>query len=612
LQRPPIAQPLRPVFEAAAALAWLIAALGALRSACLADAPVAATLLGIFSAGMFGWRLTAAMHRYDFKLRLCGRAAQALPAAELDRQQVALGDRLWLGWGFQWHASHAQLGTEILQRDPREVTAPPWLRWLARAPDPLRSRGLAWIHGIGAERDLVLPMKALEGHTAVLAVTGAMKTVLARLLIWQLAARGDTVIVIDPKGDRDLEATCRQVCSARNEPERYVTFHPAFPQASIRIDALATWDRETQVASRLRLLLPGRDDNFIAFAWMTIARLVGAMAHVGRRPSIAGLLDCLQSRHRLETLALETLLQDLGVTECGPAPTTSSRPGPYNDPRLAVAVARWRRDVPVQGQSAAVVGLLAMLESDRQWFDKMALSVTPLLTKLSAGGLSELLSPDYDDREDLRPIFTMRDLVAGRHVAYFGLDALSDTSVAEAIAALLLADLAATAGEIYRSKSAPGGPVRRIHVLCDEWGDVVCDPLVQLANKGRGAGVVLYLFGQTFADLVVKMGDVHKARRVLGNMNNLIVGATADAETLEIIATKVGETTVRQDVSGHATARGASPQGANTAAQRSLSITTRPAALVAAPLLTGLPDLQYFAVLDRAQVYKGRLPILAL
>jgi conjugal transfer pilus assembly protein TraD len=607
-----VAQPLRPVFEALSAVAWLIALVAILGGLVHLQCTDLGPLVAAFGAMMFAWRLATATRRYAFKLRLCGQDAQTLPATVLEQQRPALGDRLWLGWGFRWQPSHAQLAHEILQRDLPEVTAPHWVRWIVRAPDPVRSRGLAWIHGLQAERDLVVPMKALEGHTAVLAVTGAMKTVFARLLVWQLVARGDTVIVIDPKGDRDLEALCREVPRALGHPERHVAFQPAFPSRSIRFDALSSWDRETQVASRLRLLLPGADDNFIGFAWMTIARLVAAMGYVGRRPSITALLGCLQSRGRAEALALEALRRHGGVADATDTPPPANRGGPISDARLAAMITRWRRDVPARDQPAAIVGLLAMLDSDRQWFDKMALSITPLLTRLTAGGLGDLLSPDYDDAEDERPIFTTRDLIDGAHVAYFGLDALSDTSVAEAIVALLLADLASTTGEIYNHGASQDTQARRIHVLCDEWGDVVCDPLVQLANKARGAGVVLYLFGQTFADLVVKMGDVHKARRVLGNMNNLVVGATADAETLEIVASKVGETLVRQEATGHSTSRRTGAAGVDAASNRSVSVSAKVAALVPAPLMTGLPDLQFFAVLNRAQVYKGRLPVLVL
>ncbi|MFX8184067.1 TraM recognition domain-containing protein, partial [Acinetobacter baumannii] len=66
-------------------------------------------------------------------------------------------------------------------------------------------------------------------------------------------------------------------------------------------------------------------------------------------------------------------------------------------------------------------------------------------------------------------------------------------------------------------------------------------------NKARGAGVKLILAGQTFSDLVVKLGgDKAMALRVMGNMNNLIVGATNDGDTLDMIQSKIGETVIER------------------------------------------------------------------
>jgi len=176
----------------------------------------------------------------------------------------------------------------------------------------------------------------------------------------------------------------------------------------------------------------------------------------------------------------------------------------------------------------------------------------------------------------------------------------------------VLADLAATAGDLYKHAPQSALRERRVHVLCDEWGDVVCDPLVQLANKARGAGVVLYLFGQTFADLVVKMGDVHKARRILGNMNNLIVGATSDPQTLEILAAKLGETMVHRTTITQGVTRRLADAGLETSLGCGMSVGEQPAPLVSGSLLMGLPDLHCFAVVNRAQVHKLRIPVLDL
>jgi len=628
-QGPPI-DPLRPVVESVAALAWLAAAVHGAALAAWGVPKQAGALLVLGALAMLGRRLRAAWRRYAFKLALGGRPVQTLPVATLHGQRAALADRVWLGWGFRWQPSHAQLAHGILRCDLRDIAAPAWLRVVMRRPDPARAKGLAWLHGLAPEEDIVVPLKALEGHTAVMAVTGAMKTVLARLLVYQLAARGDTVIVLDPKGDRDLEALCRAVPRALGEPARFVSFHPAFGAASIRFDAFACWDRATQVASRLRMLLPGQDDTFIGFVWMATTHIVQAQALVGRRASIASLLEALRSPAALEALALRVLdrffarrspeapcaggaAPEVDVPRPRPrSPFAASAAGQVTDARLSAAVARFQSRVPPDEQPREISGLLSLLSYDRGWFDKMSVTLVPLLTRLSAGDLDALLSPDYDDIDDARPILTSRRLVEGRHVAYFGLDALGDAAVAEAIVALVLADLAATAGDIY--KHAPQATLRerRIHVLCDEWGDVVCDPLVQLANKARGAGVVLYLFGQTFSDLVVKMGDVHKARRILGNMNNLVVGATSDPETLEIVAAKLGETVVRRTALSHGATRRFAEGGIETHASSSVSVVEQAAALVPGNLLMGLPDLHCFAVINRAQVHKLRIPVLEL
>ena len=48
------------------------------------------------------------------------------------------------------------------------------------------------------------------------------------LLITQAALRGETVIIIDPKGDRDMRSLALRACRASGRPERFVSFHPAF------------------------------------------------------------------------------------------------------------------------------------------------------------------------------------------------------------------------------------------------------------------------------------------------------------------------------------------------------------------------------------------------
>lgn len=621
---------LRPAHEARAAVAWAFAL-----AHCLALAVAlrlrwpAALALCALCAAMLLLRLHEACAVWRFKLSMSAHRPQQLPSGQLELQHAALGGALWLGWGYRWQAEHTQLCHDVLKRPVRELQAPAWFRRLGgHAPPVGEGKGLGWVHGLATERDVLVPFAALEGHTAVLAITGALKTVLARLLVYQLARRGDTVIVLDPKGDRGLESVCRDVCTRLGEPGRFLKFHPAFASQSFRYDAIANWERETQVASRLQLLMGAQsDDHFGAFVWMSVTDIVRAMKRAGRRPTLSSLLHILRSPETAEALAEELLqpfLAGEGIDAAGEPPRGGPAAGPagrkepadgrhrgaFSSPRLARWVRQFREQVPAGRRPADIAGLIAVLETNREWFAKMVVGLTPILTRLTASDLGALLSPDHTDIHDPRPVYTARKLIDGRHVVYFGLDALSDTAVAESLAALVLADLAGTAGESYNRAQPADGPPPRVHVVCDEWGDLVCEPIIQLANKGRGVGIVLYLFGQTLSDLEVKLGDAGRAKRVLGNMNNFIVGATSDTDTLDFMARKFGDTVVQRATLSQSAGQKTEDTGLEFAATRQTSITEQAHELVPAQVLMGLPDLQYFAIVNRAQVFKGRIPVL--
>ncbi len=75
------------------------------------------------------------------------------------------------------------------------------------------------------------------------------------ILISQAILRGEAVIIIDPKGDKEMW-TMHDACEAMGQPERFVSFHPAFPEESVRIDPLRNFTRVTEIASRLAALIP--------------------------------------------------------------------------------------------------------------------------------------------------------------------------------------------------------------------------------------------------------------------------------------------------------------------------------------------------------------------
>ena len=63
-----------------------------------------------------------------------------------------------------------------------------------------------------------------------------------------------------------------------------------------------------------------------------------------------------------------------------------------------------------KGLSDGVVdGLISAINYDRTYFDKITASLLPLMEKLISGRIGELISPNYEDMTDTRPILGIFD-----------------------------------------------------------------------------------------------------------------------------------------------------------------------------------------------------------
>ena len=114
----------------------------------------------------------------------------------------------------------------------------------------------------------------------------------------------------------------------------------------------------------------------------------------------------------------------------------------------AVALMRYLKD---QDRYDPVLdGLVSAFKYDKTYFDKIVSSVGPLMEKLTTGKIAELISPDYLDTDDNRPIFEWLEVIRRKGIVYVGLDALTDTTVASAVGNSMFADLVSVAGHIYK------------------------------------------------------------------------------------------------------------------------------------------------------------------
>lgn len=533
-----------------------------------------------------GWRRRA---------RLRGRSLTFLAQDRLAARIKRRPGMLWMGWGFEWTRRHAQLAYDFINN------APPG--YAPRRPDRI---GAPWIHGLDArERAQMVPLEHIEGHLLVVGTTGSGKTRLLDLLITQAVLRGEAVVIIDPKGDQDLRRSAQNACALCGTPERFVYFHPAFPAESVRIDPLQSFNRPTELASRIATLVPGEtgNDPFAAYDQMVMSSIVQGLLSIEARPSLIALRRYVEGG--VEQLVERVFDRYFRDTVPGWAESAQQFMARARATKANELIRFYREKVAEERPSTVLEGLANLYEHDRVHFSKMVASLTPILNMLTSGDLGPLLSHDAGDKPDRRRQTHLGECIERHEVVYIGLDALSDSMVAHAIGSILVADLAAVAGDRYNHKpdAAP------VNLYIDEAAEVVNDPFIQLLNKGRGAGLRLTIATQSFADFSARMGSRDKARQVLANCNNLVALRVLDDETQKYIIDNLPKTTVKTIMRTHGTT--SQPHNpmryTGNIGQRLIE---QEADLFPGALLGEIPNLEYLAKVSGGHIIKGRIPIL--
>ncbi len=451
--------------------------LGALATRVLVLAGLAVGLLALVPQGLQAYRLGRNRHPLRISRQRLERWIRGHPK------------RWLLGEGAPWRAPQAQRLHQALSR---------------AVPD---AEAAVLLNHAGFLRPVFLEAQEALSHTLVVGAPGTGKTQLFKLWALQAIARGESVILLDPKGGLQLRQSLAEAAARVGRP--YFQLLPAQPEQSDALDLLANGRQASELASRLSRLIPVEESEnaFGQFAWMTLNRI------------IEGLLVL----HEPVTLkALRFHVTDQGKS------------------------LRARLPLPVTGMPCEVaLGLAELVAHDPTHYRKMILALTPVLETLTAGALGTLLSAPLEIHahamQEDRPRVHLAQVIRQAGVLYAGLGALSDEILARALGGLLLADLAAVAGDRYRD-TATGVSVR---LFVDEAAEITNPAFIQLLNKGRECGLVVTFAVQTLADLEVAMSGPGPARMMVGNAGNLIAFRTLDPESRKVWSERAGSAWIR-------------------------------------------------------------------
>lgn len=585
------------------------------------------------------------------------RNLKRLPYYAMTSRQIPISSKyLFVGKGFEWEPIHTQRLHDCFSPEGSKYRKPSalfqWVREYEKNHDnglarltatdspwnPFRPlppvEGIPAIHGIELnEVNVVQAISSRVGHTAVYGTTRVGKTRFAELLVTQDIHRGkqqeerEVVVFFDPKGDADmLKRMYAEAKRAGRENEFYV-FHLGYPEISARYNAVGRFNRISEVAGRISGQLSGAGNSaaFKEFAWRFVNIVARALVELGQRPDYVQISRYVQNIDALFVDYAQTYFnkQDpqiwQGLATIASKLDEKALPFGMKDRPLIFVVNKYISENAVF--DPILQGLASAVRYDRTYFDKIVASLLPLLEKLTTGKIAELLSPDYADIQDERPIFDWEAIIRKRGIVYVGLDALSDATVAAAVGNSMFADLVSMAGHLYKfgvNEGLPeqlGGKARqvKINLHCDEFNELMGDEFIPLINKGGGAGVQVTAYTQTLSDIEARIGSKAKSGQVVGNFNTLFMFRVKEPATAELLTKQLHEVTIQRSTVTSSTTDSSNPDDdkafSSNTGQR-ISETTVP--MLVPANITNLPKGQAFALMEGSKLWKIRMPLPAV
>lgn len=666
---------LRPPIELYSAIAYgLLALLSVLAPAYFMMTPVVAVACTV---GLIILSVKRLMQGFKI-LRYQHGLKRISPYILKDKNIPVSNLKLFLGRGFLWDQRHAQRLADLNRKDGREYkelsklflwarsfelkhekhgwfifylnTFNTFIKFLDRHNWFLPFRVLKWsflnspianlppvggepsLHAVGlyeGERPVAMNISDRVGHTLVLGTTRVGKTRLAELLITQDIYRGEVVIVFDPKGDADLLIRMYGAAKKAGRVDNFYCFHLGFPELSARYNPVSSFTRITEVANRIAQSLPGEGQSaaFKDFVWRYVNVIAQAMNGLGRKVDYEMIREYGQNIEPLVRDYMTMLAENHDpdgylskvewIQEAFKDPDNKKyRIAREMSNRDHAVIALWHYCKEQEIFDSIASSLSRTFEYDRGYYDKLVSSLLPLMDKLTSGKVSELLSPDYLDQNDERPIFDWATVIRSKSIVYVGLDALTDGEVAGAVGNSMFADLTSFAGRKYKHGVDSGLPDSvnfkdtNVCIHADEFNELIGDEFIPMLNKAGGAGYQVTAYTQTWSDVEARLDNKAKAGQVAGNFNTLIMLRVRETATAEMFTEQLREVEIDHlmTVSG-ATDSSDIDNDLHFISKTEQRITTQQSKLIHPNDFVSLPKGQAFALLDGGKPYKIRLPL---
>ena len=469
-------------------------------------------------------------------------------------------DKIYLGKGYVWENKHIQNYHQILALPERKK----YIDLESKAG------GYEFVHNLGLddEKDIIVPRDEMQ-HTIIAGTTRVGKTRLIELLVYQLIAAGEPVIVIDPKGDADLLNSIYAACVDCGKEKDFKYFSLAHTGNSSTFNPLSNYGSASDIADRVASIMPSGGDSepFVKFSWQVLE-------------TIASVLIAINEPINLETLQKYSLGGMQELVDLAKEKLSSL-------------------SYEVRGYAEKCIERLEEQASHpKDHFQKMITSLGPVLTALNSGDAGRLLNPEESD-------IHWQDVLEEKKVCYFYLASMLKGQVAENVGKMVVQDFLYFIGELY----AFSNPSGRINLIIDEFYNVMFPGYVDILNKAGGAGVRVFLAMQTTSDIITQSSG-SMAKQILGNINNKIYLRVPEKELAEEFCGLFGKVKIHKISRTRNVGADAKSQNELFRSGYAERLEEEEVDLINPEMIMHLPKGQAFAFNQARDPYKLRFPLI--
>jgi conjugative coupling factor TraD (SXT/TOL subfamily) len=512
-------------------------------------------------------------------------------------------ENVFVGMGFRWNPKHSQRFFDL-------ETVAAFDDYTSKEKTKLG--GKAHLHGVGAMEEVPVFINNDDrtGHLGVYGQSRVGKSRLIELIIEQDIAAGKCVFLIDPKSDVGLLKRFLLAAERSNRLDDVMILHLGFLAESIKYNPVKTFQRVTEVASRIASKLSDGGDSgvFAEFAWRFLYIAASAMEKLGETPSINSLKKCIKSFDHLFVRYTQHFLK---FTDEEFKSKVLSK---VVDRKLIAAFLVEKTDDTINtflylethhknNLDELLEDIISAYSYGKTYYDKITASLLPFLDKLSS--LDEITSNYGQEKCEL----ILEEAIKGNKLVFLGLDSLTDNKVASAFGAMFFADLVSTAGKLYKEQET----FNDVIIHADEFNDVISDDFIPLVNKAGGVGIKVCAYTQVDDDIDLGFGGNQaaktKANVVKGNFRTIAMMRVARKDTANFFGERFSKTNVQySSFSTSISDSDSETRGTSASSGDTINHTEIP--LIEDSAIMSQPVGQIFFSLNGNNIYHVRIPLI--